>query len=185
MMKRRSAALLSGIAAAAVLGFSSSVVPASAHTGVCAGSGTLTTSAPFLYLTPTDFLGLAHATTTLFGLSFLTLGECQPAKPGGLTATGAMSGWCDLSSGEGTTGDGHRFAFLGAGSFLIFTGELVGVVNAIPNAIAGENCLQPGADQFLVTGVATLVHCTITKGKGLTDMSMLFLGWHVWTKACA
>lgn len=151
--------------------------PASAHDAVCAGQGLATTGAGLLYPlvgsstsgTGTVTVNLAPTTTT-FAFGF-TLGDCVPlgSKPGGLTASGTVSGWCGLSSGHGDTDNNpavtgpHPFAWVGVGSSLVITGELVGVVNASPNVLNNESCTAAGgADEFLVSGAVALRHCATT-----------------------
>jgi hypothetical protein len=106
------------------------------------------------------------------------------AKPEGLFASGTVSGWCGLSSGHGSTHNGHRFAWLGVGGELVLTGELVGVVNAVPNVLGGQSCAsQQGASQFLVQGGAVKVDCPteLVKSKASTNVAN---GFTVYTKAC-
>lgn len=69
--------------------------------------------------------------------------------PGPRRSKSTASGWCDLGSGHGITQNGHRFAFIWVGKFVLFTGEVDGVGSLKPNTLAGESCLV-GADNFLL-----------------------------------
>lgn len=175
---RRLVSLVCATAFAAVL-VVAAPTPASAN-GVCAGAtGTATLSTPLVYpgveLTPRS---------AAFAVGF-SVGAClniTTAPPGAvvksLTATGTLNGYCGTSSGTGVTGDGHSFSWVSAGTFLLLTGGLQGVVSAIPDAVNGESCLT-GADVFVVSGVAVKQHCVVEL-VFLQPTALL----HYWTRIC-
>ena len=145
--------------------------PASADVDVCAGTGTATLNQPLTYP------GIGGPVTTGFSFGF-TAGTC--VFKAGLSATGTVSGWCGLSSGQGETNSGHRFVWQGVGGELVLVGEVNGVVNAIPDALQGESCIT-GADRFLVQGAVEKSHCVGgTKVKTNTSAG----GWTVYGKVC-
>ena len=168
-MKRRLTSLLAASVVAGVM-FLLPSSPASAATSVCLGQGRAATGAPIFYPGFGPLLG----TTTSANFSF-ELGACVDAVgvrlaplPGfaSVTVTGAapgVGGWCGHSVGVGGTADGHHpFEYKSAGSVLLVhppvgsTTGAIGIVNAIPDATAGESCTT-GADQFLVTGAVALI----------------------------
>lgn len=72
------------------------------------------------------------------------------------TASGNFTGSCALGSGTGMTTTGHTFSFQLTG-VITFTGQVVGTMNALPNATAGQSCVSR-ASQFILTGTVALVH---------------------------
>lgn len=140
----------------------------------------------------------------------LTVSQCVNTAGGTttsktLSAWGVVSGWCGLSSGVGVTADGFRFGWVGVGSILVVTGGIVGVVNAVPDTLAGETCNRnknDGALQFLLASAGLKMHC-VAKQKTLTEVAVpngalvtvntlpvqtvnihLDGTWHVTTKTC-
>ena len=165
-MKRRLASLLATTLAAATLAVLAPASPAHADTNVCTGQGVANTG-PLVY--PVTTLPLGTVTVTqprVVGFAFnVAFGTCAPDLGKGLTATGIINGWCGHSSGQGVTGNGHRFTWIEAGSIALVTGEVTGVAHIIPDpTIAGNSCLT-GATSFLVTFAIVLSHCTISKFK--------------------
>ncbi len=158
-MKRRIALLLAASAVATTFALGAGAAPASADTDLCAGTGSANLSASLFYP------GGAPVTAS-FSFGF-TVGACH-AKPEGLFAAGTVTGWCGLSVGAGATHNGHRFHWLGVGGELILTGEVTGVVNAVPNALANQFC-STGANSFLVQGAVAKTHCA-NKTKSNTDI---------------
>jgi hypothetical protein len=173
---KRIAMLLSAATVATAVAMFAPASPVSADTDVCAGTGTAQLSGGLVYpaIDP-------NARNVGFSFSF-SAGACV-AKPEGLFASGTVSGWCGLSSGRGATHQGHRFAWLGVGGELVLTGEVVGVVNAVPNALAGQSCTTNpgGASQFLVQGAALKVHCTVKPVKPAEHVAN---GFTVYAKPC-
>jgi hypothetical protein len=158
-----------GLLSAAMLAATVAVLAptSTASADVCAGTGSATVGAPGL------FYPVAGESKTL-GFTFATtVGACAPpVSTGGLGATGTVQGYCGHSTGSGNDGQGHTVQWTSAGSFLVLTGEVVGVVNAVPNAAAGQSCTS-GALSFLVTGVVTRQNCTtksLTAGLTSTDL---------------
>ncbi|HEX2040006.1 MAG TPA: hypothetical protein VHF47_09790 [Acidimicrobiales bacterium] len=182
--RRRLAALLATALTASTLAVLATAQPAAA-TQVCAGAGTAVVGSPGLFYpgaaTVTFGTGTHTTTTTIahiwpkllvFAFSFAGgIGTCAPNVTKGLSAAGQVAGWCGHSWGTGITNNGFRFAWVSAGSMLLITGGLVGVINAVPNALAGESCTS-GALNFLVTGAVVKVHCTFAKTK--TDTLIIF-----------
>ena len=151
------------LAAAAFMGTALVAVipasPASASTEVCVGQGTATTGA--LY-----YPGFPPVTTTpnTVGYAFTLdgVGFCLPSL-GTLSAAGTLTGWCGHSTGTGTVDGHHNYSHVSAGSFLVVLptgsvpgGTAVGLVNAVPDATAGQSCIT-GATRFIVTGAVVLV----------------------------
>jgi len=166
-MRRRIASLLGAalvLSALAVL----SPAPASADTNVCAGQGIANVAPGLTYpvtavttTAPSLDVRVRQPRTSGFAFNF-TIGTCAPDLGKALNATGTLTGWCGHSSGQGVTSNGHAFSFVSAGSFLLITGEVTGIVNAIPDPtlLPGNSCnSDTGAFRFLVTGAALLHHC--------------------------
>lgn len=154
---------------------------ASASADVCAGSGTLTTSTGIYSSRGVPVNQTASETTVEVHVrdsgyvSFawtLAVGACSSLQGVTLSAAGEMSGWCDLSTGVGQTGDGHRFAWVQVGVVRVVTGGLVGIFNVIPDVMSGHSCGppsivnpgNPGASRFIVTGVFTKTPCLVSTG---------------------
>ena len=184
-MRRRLAMLLSATLVAGIAAVLVPASPASAGVHVCAGTGTAALTQGLTY--PVTVGAAAppavplppnphpvHVTVTqqprTTGFSFtLGVGTCvnsnvPTVKPPPVTATGTVSGWCGLSSGTGSLllGTNPRFAWIGIGGLLVITGGVAGVVNAIPNTLAGQSCNNSiaGANSFLVQGlVVAYDHC--------------------------
>lgn len=172
-MRARLAAFLATTSIATALVALAPVSPASADTNVCAGQGSLTTG-PLVYpvtatTAPSVTINQPRTVAFAFGIG---IGTCAPDLGKSLTATGTLTGWCGLWSGQGITGQGHQFAWLAAGGVAVFTGELDGVALVTPNVLAGQSCLT-GATSFLVTLVALLRHCLILKSKNLHYLSVV------------
>lgn len=165
---RRLVSLLSVAAMATALLVIAPASPASAN-GVCVGAlGSATLGAGLTYPNPLVTPSLGRVATGFF-VSFNPPSTCVNVTGGtavqkGLTATGGVDGWCGHSTGSGVTNTGQTFHWTSAGSFLVLTGSLTGLVNAVPDAVNGESCspLGPGADVFLVSGVALKLHCSQT-----------------------
>ncbi|MEA3075093.1 MAG: hypothetical protein QOF60_1 [Actinomycetota bacterium] len=152
-MKRRLAVLLTAALVGALALIIPTASPASAATtGVCAGVGFASTP-PLTYpITPGSAPGFAAANSGAFNFS-LDNGACVPGA-GTLTASGNLAGYCGLSGGTGVTNTGNSFGYIGIGSILLITGQVVGVVNATPDVVfTGQSCTT-GATRFIVTGVA-------------------------------
>lgn len=148
--------------------------PAAHATGACVGTGSMSLGSGLPALTqPPASVGFSLALNT--GVCARTTGTAT--TPGAfLYASGAMSGWCSLFSGTGTTTDGERFAFVGAGDLIVFTGGVAGAVVTTPPA----SC---GSDLFVITGAAATSHCT-TKSKGSTPVPVGSSTLSVATKVC-
>jgi hypothetical protein len=167
-MRRRIASLLGAtlvLSALSVL----APAPASADNNVCVGQGTANVGPGLTYpvtvettTAPTVDVRVRQPRTAGFAFLF-GIGTCAPDLNKQLTAGGTLTGWCGHSSGQGTTSNGHNFAFVSAASFLIITGEVVGIVNAVPDPLAANNSCNSsgGANRFLVTGAVALVHCPV------------------------
>lgn len=143
--------------------------PAAATTrpeGTCVALGNMATASPIW----NQGFGPAQATPWAVSLFF---GTCLTVPDHGeFTATGTFTGWCDFFSGRGVTSDGHQFAFLGFGSRMLITGDLVGEVPFIADAVGGHSCFS-GATHFLVgLSGAVLIECRISSSDGtLTTVS--------------
>lgn len=212
-MTRRFVALASvALLAAAALG-SATPLPASA-TGVCPFAfGSAHTIDAFHY--PVTASSSPTITvrqpliTTLFSFNVGSpTGHCTnvsvfsiPIITGtGLSATGRISGWCGHHFGEGATADNYRFAFVGVGAVLIFTGGLVGAMALLPDVTQGESCLT-GADNFILSPLPAVVKefCdTFTKrtmfgvvpvpftlSTPVAPLSVHTGGWLYYVKLCA
>jgi hypothetical protein len=100
---------------------------------------------------------------------------CVEAGTINVTATGTVSGWCDLSSGTLTgaitapslAGNKvkNRFftmAFTGTGGVLFITGTtskgetIFGVAAAVPDALDGSSCTNKAAKAFIVAGIVNI-----------------------------
>ena len=225
-MRRRLAMLLSATLLAGIAAVLVPASPASAGIHICGGVGTAALTGGLTYpvtvatdLPPHPIHSYVHqARTTVFGFNFTT-GACvnsnaptvkSPTLGTGVTAVGTVSGWCGLSSGTGTitkSGASARFAWIGIGGTLVLTGGAIGVVQAVPDTLAGHSCNNhTGASQFTVAGaVVAFDHCLPTKPKNLTTLGAATLTstlvtlptgtpvsrhsvhtglWHVWTKVC-
>ena len=187
-MKRPLASLLATTLAAGTVAALAPASPASADTNVCAGTGTAFTS-PIFYpvsLTPSGTTAnatvLAPNTGSFFFLfTFGGVGACVPDLGKGLTATGTVSGWCGHSSGTGVTGQGHRFAWVEAGSLAVITGEVTGVAQVGPDPFVPGNSCFTGATQFLVNLAFVLSHCAVLKQKNLTAVTIPVPATHLLT----
>ena len=180
-MRRRLAMLLSAALVATVIGVFAPASPASA-TGVCVGAlGTATVTGGALsypVVAGTFGVQVRQPVNATFNVNFpAATGTCVNSNtPGflkGLTAAGTVSGWCGHSSGSGSTADGYRFAWVSAGSILVLTGGLTGIVNAIPDTLNGHSCnaAKPGgASAFIVSGVVLKLHCNVSKTKVTTPL---------------
>jgi hypothetical protein len=148
-MKTRIGLLIATAAIASATFFSPT--PASAHTDVCVGTGVAVLSnglgVPALH--PAND---ANFTFQLGG--GVGVGVCLAKAQ--LNAHGTVSGHCGLSTGEGTTTNGHEFKFTGVGTVLVLTGEVVGTVEALEDPLDSGSCLTKSATRFLVTGEAVL-----------------------------
>lgn len=181
MRRRLSAFLVTGSAAAIFVMFAADR-PASAA-WVCTGEGTAATNSPVFYpgLGPTPDNGFVFA---------LEFGLCAHSGTGTtgktVTATGVFLGWCGLSSGLGTLGQGDLFAWIGVGGILVLTGHIAGVVDALPDLVNGESCIT-GADRFVIAGAILLPNCPAdlgTPGALLdtdTSTKTFFASTHFWT----
>src|SRR5687768_1453519 len=120
--------------------------PSVRATGVCAGSGSMSTGAPMFYpVTPLNPPTVRQPVTTSFGFSLVNLGGTCVNTTGavttqkGFSATGTLSGWCGLLSGAGAeSSTGERFAFVSAGGVVVFTGAVVGL--ALITDTAEDRC---------------------------------------------
>lgn len=223
-MRRRLAMLLSAtllVASAAVLVPAS---PAAAGVGVCAGQGVATLSQGLLYpmsaLVQAVTPGLPHPVhvvaphqpvTTSFVFS-IQIGACAYSNAptvDTISAAGMVSGWCGLSSGTGVTNRGARFTWVSAGSIIVLTGGIIGVVHALPEPLdMTKDCngnKGGGETEFIIVGAALIFdHCavkqktstTVTVPGSLTTVNLLDpaglltlsshtdWNWTVWAKAC-
>lgn len=165
-----SALLLSGVVAPR---------PADAADGVCLGQGTMFTSEWI-----TSFAVTPNAPANANWAFTFSLGVCADTDVTlpFFASTGVFTGWCDFASGYGITNTGHRFAFIGIGPRLLFTGEVVGEVPFWPDVFAGHTCAT-GARNFLVGHGGTLLWgCKVTKSKGTVQP---VLGVPIHHKECA
>jgi hypothetical protein len=173
-MRRRLASLLAAVLAASTLGVLSSAQPAPAA-DVCFGAGGATIGGNGLFYplvgTRTTTWGTGGGSVTFYPLpqllpfimSLSVAGLCVSGAPPP-EAGGLVSGWCGHSWGSGATSAGDRFALIGAGSFLLLTGGLTGLLNMTPNVPGGHNCTT-GASEFLVSGGAVITDCNLFKQK--------------------
>jgi hypothetical protein len=152
------------------MAFSPATTPAQALTphGLCLGTGTAQLASPLGYPVGTTPGTLSSTHSTAFALHFnAPLGVCSTI-PGltlaNISATGTVHGWCGLFAGKGTTNLGDDFGFTGVGSIVVVTGELSGIVTAVPNAALGDSCVNHTADDFLLTGVLVRGSCDFTSG---------------------
>ena len=84
------------------------------------------------------------------------VGACVPLH--GASASGNVSGQCHLLSGSGVMAGHHNFTMIGLGTIVIFSGEVVGVLQFVPDVTTGHSCVgPPGATRFLLAGSLTLV----------------------------
>lgn len=113
--------------------------PVSADDDVCAGTGTLVTSAG---------LGVpGTVTTSSFSLS-VTTGTClNEPFPG---AGGTITGSCGQFEGQGTTDDGHSFVLTTAGGTTLVTGDLRGVMSIVEDPADSGSCTTGTASRFQV-----------------------------------
>jgi hypothetical protein len=218
-MRRRLAMLLSATLVAGIAAVLVPASPASAGVHVCGGVGTAELATGLTYpetvttaLPPHPVHSTVQQPRTTGFLFTLDVGTCAnsnaPTVKTTVDAVGVVSGWCGLSSGSGNLalGNNPRFAWVGVGGTLVLTGGVVGVVNAVPDTLAGSTCnSNAGATDFLVNGaVVASDHCT-AKTKTLTTtpvdptLTTMLISpngtpvaavsthtgpWHVWTKAC-
>ncbi|HVF74323.1 MAG TPA: hypothetical protein VM938_04690 [Acidimicrobiales bacterium] len=152
-MKRRLALLLAA-ASIATVGMLAPTSPASADTDVCAGTGTATLGAPGL-----GYPVVTPSRTVPFSFGF-TAGTCTPVKTS-LSASGTVTGNCGLSTGSGSTTNGHSFSFTSTGTVLVLTGDLSGTVSAVPDATHSGSCTNGTATRFLITGEVVKTHGTV------------------------
>lgn len=204
-MRRRLAILLAAALAASTFAVLAPTRPAVADTDACAGTGTAIVGAPGLL-----YPGVGNSVTTTgtttnstvqlarklpFSFAFHSPPQGTCSFKAGLFATGLVSGWCGHSWGTGVTDNGHRFAWVQAGPSWVITGELDGLIQAVPDVLAGESCAT-GALGFVIAGAVELRHCAASKTKSETltpDIpDELALNVHVttnndqhmWHKAC-
>lgn len=145
-MKRLIALAIAAVGVASFMVLPAS--PASADTAVCAGTGVATLTGDTLEY-PVPSQAAVGGPFSTAGFTFGLTGVCVPG--GGLTAGGTVNGWCGDSYGNGTANVNHDFGFVGLGSVLIISGEVIGVVQATPDATTGHSCTT-GAGRFLVQG---------------------------------
>jgi len=197
-MRRRLGALLTAVLVGTILTALGPAQPAGADTeNVCAGIGAANIAAPGLFYplvgTTTTTSGTGggsltlHALPKLLAFGFSTSGTFLCAPVADFTSAGGLvSGWCGHSWGDGTTNLGQRFNWVSAGTFLVVTGMLLGVVSATPDVLGGQSCAT-GALNFLVAGaVGTIRHCNIAKNKLATLLFSFpdpLLGLHTLTTA--
>jgi hypothetical protein len=174
-MRRRLAMLLSATLVAGAAAILVPASPAAAGVHVCAGRGLANLGQGLTYpvTVSTDLGHVVHILViqqprkTSFGFS-LTVGQCVNTNgttlKTGAAASGTVAGWCGFSTGYGvlTLQDASgRFGWIGIGGTLIITGEVAGIVNAVPDTLAGHSCNNnTGASQFLIAGGAIgFDHC--------------------------
>lgn len=173
-MRRRLLLLVAVFVAAGTLVLLASparAVPAN----VCAGTGKLFTG-PLVHLVtislavPPSAVTVTQPRTVGFALTLFT-GTCAPDLTKVFTATGTLNGWCGLVSGAGATANGQRFAFVGIGTALVFTGEVTGMMTWTANATKGENC-NHGALSFTVATIPVVAKgpCGGPKAKTATTI---------------
>jgi hypothetical protein len=172
-MKRRIGLLL---AAATVLTAVGMFVPspASAHTDACVGAAGRATLSAGLGLPPSSV-------TANFNITFNT-GAC--AAKATLSASGTVTGACGQSRGFGTTTNGHNFLWTSAGTLLVLTGEVSGVVTAASDpTVANNSCANGTAKEFVVSGAGVLKHsavgCPVTSG-GTTTVGPATVNHALW-----
>jgi len=167
-MKRRIAMLVSAVLAASTLAVLASSRAASAN-ALCAGSGLFNLSQGLVFpLSDITVSPGVPTTVTIHGLRTATfsfvLGLTGACLPGGtVDAFGTLHGWCGHSAGTGITSDGFHFGYISVGFILVITGGVTGVANTIPDTLAAQSCALtgPGASQFIVTGLAAKIHCSL------------------------
>src|SRR5688500_6034488 len=166
--------IASAAAAVFVAGVLFVPTPTAHATGACIGTGSMSLSSGLPALTQSPgSVGFALALNT--GLCARTTGTAT--TPGAfLYASGVLSGWCNLFSGTGITDWGERFALVGVGDLIVFTGGVTGVVAMTPPASCGSNL-------FVITGATVMSHCT-TKSKGSTQVPVGSSTLSVATKVC-
>ena len=189
-MRRRLASLLAASLLGTALMMLAPASPANA-VGVCVGAVGSATVAPGLtYPVTATPTGIRPAVQAGFGVVFpLGTGTCvNTVGPTlkGLSATGTLSGWCGHSSGTGTTNTGEDFAYVSLGTLLVTTGELTGVVSAVPDTLAGHSCnSQNGAGGFIISGLAVKLTCMLGGLAGTTLPPLGPLGTHtIYTHVC-
>ena len=157
--------IVRGVLAAAIVASAAGFFApsASAHTEVCVGQGTATTSALYYPV-------LGHSTDGTFTFNVGT-GACVSGGGvgGALNAAGTLQGWCGQSNGRGTVNT-HSMSYESAGTLLVIfstptapnppAGQslVLGVASAVPNVTTtpAQSCLT-GATNFLVTGAVAMV----------------------------
>ena len=143
MLVRRAVRVL--VAAVVLLVGAVAAPPAEAHVDACFGNGAMATPAlvyPGLAIPPP-----AGAVT-------ITLPTCATTA-GGFVAVGTISGWCGHAWGSATAA-GHFFIFVIENSTMVLYGSVTGQLHVVPNALAGQSCIPPGAVGWLATGAVTL-----------------------------
>lgn len=148
-MKRRLNLLAVGAMLATLGVFAPS--PANANfNDVCSGQGVANLSTGFGYP------GLVPKNTANFAFH-VSLAACLTKVS--LSASGTVNGWCSLSTGAGTTDNGHRFVFQSSGMTMTLTGEVVGTAHVTPDPTHTGSCTNKTATRFIVTFEINKVEC--------------------------
>lgn len=169
-MRRRLPLLLAAMVAGSTLVLFGPARPASTAIA-CAGNGTLVVN-PGLFF-PVLVSAAASGLTTnvvvdivigrpkiLHGFTLnVPTGACVHVRPGVPTiapagGAGTLTGYCGHSSGVGTL-NGERFAFVNAGTFVLFTGHLIAVATIGDFSLNQGQCLHfdgpTGGNPFALT----------------------------------
>ena len=149
-MRRRIAVVIAAVAS--VVAVPGAFSPASAHTDACVGislgnAGTL------------GYLATGSPSGTVgFGVQMGagTIGTC--AGLGNLSITGTLSGWCEVTTGSGETGDGHSFTVTGSGYALVLSGEVTGTIKLYAESTSALPCQPEISNQFRAAIAVVLVH---------------------------
>lgn len=161
-LKRKVAMLAVVSAVSGVLMMFSPATPAQAvpvH-DACVGAGSATLGSPLGYPLGTTAGTFSSAHSSNFTFHFNTASVCALGGPA-LSATGTVHGWCGLSTGTGVTSTGGTFMWVGLGGTLVVTGQIVGLVNAVPDTLAGSSCANHSASRFLVNGLGLQQSCSV------------------------
>lgn len=122
---------------------------AEAHEDSCVAYGLMATSAGFGAALTAD------PTTADFAWS-VSFGVC--ASWSAVSATGTITGWCQLAWGTGTTDKGHTFDFVSAGTRVYYTGEMAGAGHMFPDPLAPGSCANGTVGYFITSVEVVLAH---------------------------
>ena len=154
-MQRRIGLFLASAMLATIAMFAPASPASASHTDVCAGQGNATLGAGLGY--PVNTVHNLHPHSTTFSFTFGLVGAC--AVKVSLSATGTVTGFCGNSFGAGVTSNAHAFSFVSVGTVLVLSGQVTGVVSALPDPTHSGSCTNETAVRFLITGAVTLRPC--------------------------